>query len=81
MLQKMSAKKQKETLESTNRNGATALIIAAHRGHETVVQELVDKKAALNTANAAGRTALASAARCGKESAAKVLRARMNNIE
>merc|ERR1712098_418148 len=64
-----------------DRNGKTALMSAAWRGHEDIVRALIDKGANPNAADISGRTALIAAAEGGQEAVVTVLLKAGANIE
>ena len=59
--------------ETTDKNGITALMWGAGKGHAEIVQLLLDHGADVNSKTAKGRTALMSAAYFGRMETLKIL--------
>ncbi|HUF04877.1 MAG TPA: DM9 repeat-containing protein [Aridibacter sp.] len=62
-----------QLIDKRNSIGRTALMIAAEKGHDALIEELINNRASLNASDDAGNTALILASKEGKDSAVRRL--------
>ena len=64
---------QRESLDSANDGGWTALMYASYIGHDLVVQQLLEAGVSVNSANNKGQSPLTLATSCGNDKTAELL--------
>ena len=72
-IRELLSEREQVVVDSTDEAGWTALMHAAHAGHDTVVRLLLDAAASVHLENDAQETALHLAARQGRTEAARLL--------